>query len=248
MGTRTLAASDISALTQSDFEELLWQNTGRIFSPMNNPLRYSSSGTTGGLDGVCFTRAEVTSTASAWAQNCLTRTTTNEISWSGGGTEFSRKLGASFKCAFVASGTQAQSIRFMFGGRANSVQAAGSNPLASKGFGVEFRSRTGTTVEWRVIAHDGVYFSASGWSDIPSNTTGNYLKELYIYSDGSGNISAGLDDRGGDGSSWTTKTTTGGPTGNGNSTYPYLVNEVINASSGSSYARSRIYDYKIFSE
>ena len=248
MGTRTLTASDISALTQSDFEALLWQNTGRVYSPMNQPLRYSSSGTTGELQGVCYTRAEVTSTANAYAQNCLTRSFTNEISWSGGGPEYARKLGASFKCAFVASGTTAQSIRFMFGGRANVVQAAGSDPLVYRGFGAEFRSRTGTTVEWRVIAHNGTSFSSSSWSDIPSNTTGNYIKELYIYSDGSGNITAGLDDRGGDGSSWTTKTTTGGPTANGNSTYPYLVNEVINAASGSSYARARIYDYKIFSE
>ena len=237
-----------SYLTQDDYEDIHWKQTGRIFTPQCTPLFYNSSGTAGTLAAVCFSRTEVTSTANAWAQANLYRGITNEVSWSGGGIEFGRKLGVSFRCAFLASGTQAQSIRYMVGGRANNVQAAGSNPIVSRGFGVEIRSRTGTTLEWRVFAHNGTSFSASSWSDIPSNATSIYTKELYIYSDGSGNIEAGIDDRGGDGSSWTTKTTTGGPTSNGNSTYPYITHEVRNASSGSSYARARVYDYKIFSE
>lgn len=248
MGTRTLSASDISALTQSDYEAIHWKQTGRIFTPQCTPLFYNSSGTAGTLAAICFSRTETTTTANAWAQANLYRGITNEVSWSGGGIEFARKLGVSFRCAFLASGTQAQSIRYMVGGRANSVQAAGSNPIVSRGFGVEIRSRTGTTLEWRVFAHDGTSFSASSWTDIPSNATSVYTKELYIYSDGSGNIEAGIDDRGGDGSTWTTKTTTGGPTANGNSTYPYITHEVVNAASGSSYARARVYDYKIFSE
>ena len=237
-----------SYLTQDDYEDIHWKQTGRIFTPQCTPLFYNSSGTAGTLAAVCFSRTETTSTANAWAQANLYRGITNEVSWSGGGIEYSRKLGVSFRCAFLASGTQAQSIRYMVGGRANSVQAAGSNPLVNRGFGVEIRSRTGTTLEWRVMAHNGTSFSASSWSDIPSNATSVYTKELYIYSDGAGNIEAGIDDRGGDGSTWTTKTTTGGPTGNGNSTYPYITHEVVNAASGSSYARARVYDYKIFSE
>jgi hypothetical protein len=237
-----------SYLTQDDYEDIHWKQTGRIFTPQCTPLYYNSSGTAGTLAAVCFSRTEVTTTANAWAQANLYRGITNEVSWSGGGIEYSRKLGVSFRCAFLASGTQAQSIRYMVGGRANSVQAAGSNPLVNRGFGVEIRSRTGTTLEWRVMAHNGTSFSASSWSDIPSNATSVYTKELYIYSDGAGNIEAGIDDRGGDGSTWTTKTTTGGPTGNGNSTYPYITHEVVNAASGSSYARARVYDYKIFSE
>jgi hypothetical protein len=237
-----------SYLTQDDYEAIHWKQTGRIFTPQCTPLFYNSSGTAGTLAAICFSRTETTTTANAWAQANLYRGITNEVSWSGGGIEFARKLGVSFRCAFLASGTQAQSIRFMVGGRANSVQAAGSNPIVSRGFGVEIRSRTGTTLEWRVFAHNGTSFSASSWSDIPSNATSVYTKELYIYSDGSGNIEAGIDDRGGDGSTWTTKSTTGGPTANGNSTYPYITHEVVNAASGSSYARARVYDYKIFSE
>ena len=192
-------------------EVMSWLHVGRMWTFNGLPSFSGDSGTTrqrsdGNVPGILNTG----SVASKRAMAALIRNTYNDYGgFSGAGPDYSRAIGASVKVAFFTQGEDSSRVRLIVGSPSTLGTYADEDPLSSHGFGVEFRRGSGSTTEWRVFAHNGTSLSASTFTST-GITHSTDPRTVAVYSDGAGNITAYTAMYGS--TSYTTATTTGGPT------------------------------------
>ena len=192
-------------------EVMSWLHVGRMWTFNGLPGFSGDSGTfKARSDGNVPALIQTGAAASRRAMATLIRNTYNDYGgFSGAGADYSRAIGVSIKAAFVLSGEDSCRARLLVGSDSTLGTYADEDPLSSHGFGVEFRRGSGTAVEWRVFAHNGTSLTASTFT---STGISNSMdpRTVAVYSDGSGNITAYTATYGT--TSYTTATTTGGPT------------------------------------
>ena len=144
--------------------------------------------------------------------------------------------------ALVTASTETNVFRIIAGTGLGAPAAADSDPITDDGFGVEVRY-DGTNTEWRVFGHNGTTLTTSAWTNLYA---GNRLhpQMFAVHSNASGTITAYNTTYGGN--SYTTISTTGGPTTTGASATSYASAECVNSSTGTTSTRCKIYDVKFF--
>ena len=228
-----------------------WLHAGRQWSFSGLPYFNKTSGSTAQrLDGAFMTDLNTGSAASRRAQAVFGAGFNDISGYSGAGTDYSRALGASIKVGFFISGQNSASVIFAVGLASTSGVFADADPISNYGFGVEFRRGSGSVYEWRVFAHDGTSFSASTFTST-GITYSVDPRTIAIYSDGAGNITAYTAMYGS--TSYTTATTTGGPTAtSGTSTSTNFVGLRCNTNASSyvtsAHAKARAMAVNLFAE
>ena len=216
------AAGVITTGGNTEAEVKSWLHAGRQWSFNGLPGFSKDSGATANRnDGLAPGQLNTGAAASRRALMTLIRNTYNDYGgYSGAGPDYSRAIGASIKLAFAAVGQNSSVIRLLVGSPSSvsSTTYADEDPLSNHGFGVEFRRGSGSTYEWRVFGHNGTSLSASTFTSTGITYTTD-PRTIAVYSDGAGNITAYTALYGS--TSYTTATTTGGPTATagGMSTY-----------------------------
>ena len=216
------AAGVITTGGNTKAEVKSWLHAGRQWSFNGLPGFSKDSGATANRnDGLAPGQLNTGAAASRRALMTLIRNTYNDYGgYSGAGPDYSRAIGASIKLAFAAVGQNSSVIRLLVGSPSSvsSTTYADEDPLSNHGFGVEFRRGSGSTYEWRVFGHNGTSLSASTFTSTGITYTTD-PRTVAVYSDGAGNITAYTALYGS--TSYTTATTTGGPTATagGASTY-----------------------------
>jgi len=228
-----------------------WLHAGRQWSFSGLPYFNKTSGSTAQrLDGAFMTDLNTGTAASRRAQAVFGAGFNDISGYSGAGTDYSRALGASIKAGFFITGQNSASVIFAVGLASTSGVFADADPISNYGFGVEFRRGSGSTYEWRVFAHDGTSFSASTFTST-GITYSVDPRTIAIYSDGAGNITAYTAMYGS--TSYTTATTTGGPTAtSGTSTSTNMLGLRCNTNASSyvtnAYAKARASAVNFYAE
>lgn len=228
-----------------------WLHAGRQWSFSGLPFFNKTSGSTAQrLDGAFMADLNTGSAASRRAQAVFGAGFNDISGYSGAGTDYSRAIGASIKVGFFISGQNSASVIFAVGLASTSGVFADADPISNYGFGVEFRRGSGSTTEWRVFAHDGTSFSASTFTST-GITHSVDPRTIAIYSDGAGNITAYTAMYGS--TSYTTATTTGGPTAtSGTSTSTNMLGLRCNTNASSyvsgAHAKARAMAVNLFAE
>lgn len=179
---------------------------------------------------------------SGYGKARLARGLNSSPGYSGSGIQFQREIGISLNIALVTSGTEVNVFRIIAGAGSGAPAVAGTDPISDDGFGVEVRY-DGTNTEWRVFGHNGTTLTTSAWTNLYA---GNrlYPQMFAVYSNASGNVTAYNTSNGGN--TYTTITTTGGPTTGGASATAYASAECVNSASGTTSTRCKIYDVKFY--
>ena len=240
------ASTDDSAMTRSLVDTDRWLASSRIWSPSYTPA-FANSGTgslANTVAGELIAALDSGTSNSGYGKARLARGLNSAPGYSGAGIYFNREIGISLKTALVTASTETNVFRIIVGAsiEGSAPAAADSDPISDDGFGVEVRY-DGTNTEWRVFGHNGTTLTASAWTDL---YTGNrlYPQMFAVYSNGSGTITAYNTTYGGN--SYTTISTTGGPTTTGASATSFVSAECVNASTGTTSTRCKIYDAKFF--
>jgi len=216
------AAGVITTGGNTEAEVKSWLHVGRMWSFNGLPGFSKDSGAAAARsDGLAPGSLSTGAAASRRAMMTLIRNTYNDYGgYSGAGPDYSRAIGASIKLAFFANGQNSSIVRLLVGSPSSisSTPYADQDPLSNHGFGVEFRRGSGSTYEWRVFGHNGTSLTASTFTSTGITYTTD-PRTIAVYSDGAGNITAYTALYGS--TSYTTATTTGGPTATagGMSTY-----------------------------
>ena len=238
------ASTDDSAMTRSLVDTDRWLAGSRIWSP-SYAFSLANSGTGSQaitIAGELMAQLDSGTSNSGYGKARLARGLNSSPGYSGAGIQFQREIGISLNMTLVTAGTEVNVFRIIAGTGSGAPAAAGTDPISDDGFGVEVRY-DGTNTEWRVFGHNGTTLTASAWTDL---YTGYRLNPqmFAVYSDASGNVTAYTANQGGN--TYTTITTTGGPTTAGASATSYASAECVNSSSVTTSTRCKIYDVKFF--
>ena len=221
-----------------------WLASSRIWSPSYSPA-FANSGT-GSLAiivaGELIATLDSGTSNSGYGKARLARGLNSSPGYSGSGIYFNREIGISLNIALVTAGTATNVFRIIAGTGSGAPVVAGSDPVSDDAFGVEVRY-DGTKSEWRVFGHNGTTFTASAWTDLHAGQR-LHPQMFAVYSNGSGTITAYNSTFGGN--TYTTISTTGGATTTGASATSYVSAECVNASTGTTSTRCKIYDAKFF--
>ena len=160
---------------------------------------------------------------SGYGRATLARGITTFSSFSGGGIDFSRKIGFSMRMAAIPNDPTGR-LRVIMGGSGGVPRFADQDALITRGFGFEVANNSGLQ-QARTFAHNGTAYSTSAWVSI--NQVGSVLG---VSSDGAGNIyliyGSALSSR-----AIIASTQTGGPT-SASGAGQYLDAVAVNATTG----------------
>ena len=238
------ASSDDSAMTRGLVDTDRWLTSSRIWSP-NYAFAFANSGTGSqaiAVAGELVASLDSGTSNSGYGKARLARGLNSSPGYSGGGIYFSREIGISINMALVTASTETNVFRIIAGTGSGAPAAADSDPITDDGFGVEVRY-DGTNTEWRVFGHNGTTLTTSAWTNLHVGSR-LYPQTFAVYSNGSGTITAYNTTYGGN--SYTTISTTGGPTTSGASATSYASAECVNSSTGTTSTRCKIYDVQFF--
>lgn len=238
------ANTDDSAMTRGLVDTDRWLTSSRIWSP-NYAFAFANSGTGSqaiAVAGELVASLDSGTSNSGYGKARLARGLNSSPGYSGGGIYFSREIGISINMALVTASTETNVFRIIAGAGSGAPAAADSDPITDDGFGVEVRY-DGTNTEWRVFGHNGTTLTTSAWTDLHGGSR-LYPQTFAVYSNGSGTITAYNTTYGGN--SYTTISTTGGPTTSGASATSYASAECVNSSTGTTSTRCKIYDVQFF--
>lgn len=244
--TGQAASTDDSVMTRSLVDADRWIASSRIWSP-SYTFAFANSGTGSQattVAGELMASLDSGTSNSGYGKARLARGLNSSPGYSGAGIYFQKEIGISLNIALVTAGTEVNVFRIIAGtgSELSAPAVAGTDPISDDGFGVEVRY-DGTNTEWRVFGHNGTTFTASAWTNLYA---GNRLhpQMFAVYSDASGNVTAYNSSYGGN--TYTTITTTGGPTTGGASATSYASAECVNSASGTTSTRCKIYDVKFY--
>ena len=236
--------TDNSVMTRRLVDNDRWIFSSRIWSP-SYAFAFANSGTGSQavtVAGELMATLDSGTSNNGYGKARLARGLNSSPGYSGSGIKFQREIGISLNIALVTAGTEVNVFRIIAGTGSGAPAVAGTDPISDDGFGVEVRY-DGTNTEWRVFGHNGTTLTTSAWTNL---YTGNRLhpQMFAVYSDASGNVTAYNTNQGGN--TYTTITTTGGPTTGGASATSYASAECVNSASGTTSTRCKIYDVKFF--
>ncbi len=242
--TNQAASTDNSLMTRSLVDTDRWLNTARLWSPLVIPT-FTKTGT-GSVSqtsaGDAWISLQSGTSNSGYGKAVIGRGLNNAPGFAGNGIYFSKPIGLSCNIAKFAANDESNRIRIIIGTGTGAPAAAGSDPISDDGFGVELK-RTSTHTQWRVFAHNGTTLTATAFANLYSSSKLNPVT-LAIYSNGSGTVTAYYGNFGAD--SFSTISTTGGPTTTGASATSRAAIEVANSSSGTATSKANVYSCKFY--
>ena len=242
--TNQAANTSQSLMTRSLVDTDRWLNSARLWNPLVIPS-FTKTGT-GSVSqtsaGDAWISLQSGTSNSGYGKAVIARGLNNAPGFAGSGIYFSKPIGLSCNIAKFAANDESNRIRIIIGTGTGAPAAAGSDPISDDGFGVEIK-RTSTHTQWRVFAHNGTTLTATAFANLYSSSKLNVVT-LAIYSNGSGTVTAYYGNFGAD--SFSTISTTGGPTGTGASATSRAAIEVANSSSGTATAKANIYSCKFY--
>jgi len=238
------ASSDNSLMTRNLVDTDRWLNSARLWNPLVIPS-FTKTGT-GSVSqtsaGDAWVVLQSGTSNSGYGKAVIGRGLNSAPGLSGAGIYFSKPIGLSCNISKFAANDESNRIRIIVGTGTGAPAASGDDPISDDGFGVEIK-RNATHTQWRVFAHNGTTLTATTFANLYSGTR-LQPQTLAIYSNASGTITAYYGNYGAD--SFSTITTTGGPTGTGASATSRAAIEVANSSSGTATSKANVYSCKIY--
>jgi len=242
--TSQAASTDNSLMTRSLVDTDRWLNSARLWSPLVIPS-FTKTGT-GSVSqtsaGDAWVSLQSGTSNSGYGKAVIGRGLNSAPGLSGAGIYFSKPIGFSCNIAKFAANDESNRIRIIIGTGTGAPAAAGDDPISDDGFGVEIK-RNATHTQWRVFAHNGTTLTATTFANLYSGTR-LQPQTLAVYSNGSGTITAYYGNYGAD--SFSTISTTGGPTGTGASATSRASIEAANSSSGTATSKINVYSCKFY--
>ena len=238
------ASTDNSLMTRNLVDTDRWLNSARLWNPLVIPS-FTKTGT-GSVSqtsaGDAWVVLQSGTSNSGYGKAVIGRGLNSAPGLSGAGIYFSKPIGLSCNISKFAANDESNRIRIIVGTGTGAPAASGDDPISDDGFGVEIK-RNATHTQWRVFAHNGTTLTATTFANLYSGTR-LQPQTLAIYSNASGTITAYYGNYGAD--SFSTITTTGGPTGTGASATSRAAIEVANSSSGTATSKANVYSCKIY--